>query len=291
MTGTFFQLIRLNNWIKNGFIFLPLIFSKQLNESNNWFHIGLAILAFCFVSSFVYIINDIVDQKADRLHPLKKSRPIASGKITVSQALLVGVSFLLIGIGFAQYVSISVLLLLMSYLLLNFSYSFYLKNISIVDCMCVAIGFVIRILVGCAAIAVAPSDWILTITFFLAMYLAFSKRKAELLLLTAQSDTHRKSLAGYTIKLLDIYILICAVITLTAYLLYSFDFRVISAFHTNNLKYSVVFVVAGFFRYFQLIENTEQAAGGDPTTLALLDKKLQISVILWLIYIIWVIYG
>ena len=291
MSRTFFQLIRVHNWIKNGFIFLPLIFSKQLNNPNYWTNTAIAIIAFCFISSFVYIINDIVDQQADRLHPIKKFRPIASGNISVPQAILIGLIILSIGISLVMLFAPNLIPLLVGYLILNFSYSFYLKSISIIDCMCVAIGFVIRILVGCSAISVVPSDWILTITFFLALYLAFSKRKSELLMLTEQSGTHRKSLAGYSVKLLDAYILICAVISLTAYLLYSFDFRVVTAFHTNNLKYSVVFVVAGFFRYFQLIETPEQSQGGDPTALALKDKALQLAVLLWLAYIIWVIYG
>lgn len=291
MSGTFFQLIRVHNWIKNGFVFLPIIFAQHLRETNYLSNALLAVVAFCLTSSAVYVLNDIVDQKNDRLHPIKRLRPLATGKISSAQAIVIGLVCLLAGLGLAGYLSLSMLYLLLGYLVLNIAYSFYLKRISIIDCICVATGFVLRVLAGCIAISVAPSDWILTVTFFLALYLAFSKRKSELLLLTEQSETHRKSLAGYSIKLLDTYILICAVISLTAYLLYSFDFRVVTAFHTNNLKYSVVFVVIGIFRYFQLIERQEDSHSGDPTALALKDKALQLAVLLWLAYIIWVIYG
>jgi decaprenyl-phosphate phosphoribosyltransferase len=289
MLRTFFKLIRVNNWIKNGFVFLPLVFSTQLRDPQSWYNITLAAIAFSFTSSFVYIINDILDKKSDALHPTKKFRPIAAGDTTIIQA--VSVAIVLLGIAFVTMWNLSPSLsaLLIGYLALNLAYSFYLKQISIVDCICVAIGFVIRILVGCLAIDVVASDWILAVTFFLALYLAFSKRKAELLLLTDQSTAHRKSLNGYTLKLLDTYILICAVISLTAYLLYSFDFAVVSAFHTSNLKYSVVFVVIGFFRYFQLVETSGNE--GDPTTLVLKDRALQLSIVLWLVYVVWVIYG
>lgn len=289
MLRTFFKLIRVNNWIKNGFVFLPLVFSTQLRDITSWYNITLAAIAFSFTSSFVYIVNDILDKESDALHPTKKFRPIAAGAITSTQAITVAIVLLGLALGMMWHLSPALSALLVGYLVLNIAYSFYLKQISIVDCICVAIGFVIRILVGCMAIHVAPSDWILAVTFFLALYLAFSKRKAELLLLTDQSTAHRKSLNGYTLKLLDTYILICAVISLTAYLLYSFDFAVVSAFHTTNLKYSVVFVVIGFFRYFQLVETSGNE--GDPTTLVLKDRALQLSIVLWLAYVVWVIYG
>jgi decaprenyl-phosphate phosphoribosyltransferase len=288
MLSTFFKLIRMSNWIKNGFVFLPLIFSTQLTDHTSWYNISVAALAFSLASSFVYIINDIFDRDSDKLHPTKKLRPIAAGMVKVPQALVIGVVLLGISVFLMWQLSVNLLWLLCGYLLLNILYSFYLKQISIIDCICVAIGFVIRILIGCIAINVIPSDWILTVTFFLALYLAFSKRKSELLLLSGSSTAHRKSLNGYTIKLLDTYILICAVISLTAYLLYSFNFAVVSAFHTNNLKYSVVFVVIGFFRYFQLVESGNE---GDPTTLVIKDKPLQLSILLWLAYVVWVIYG
>ncbi|MES2559911.1 MAG: decaprenyl-phosphate phosphoribosyltransferase [Bacteroidota bacterium] len=281
----------MHNWIKNGFVFLPIIFAQHLTEKNYLVNATLAVMAFCLISSTVYVLNDMMDQQNDRLHPIKKLRPLAAGKISTPQALIIGFAFLITGLGIGVYLSLFFLYLMLGYFVLNIAYSLYLKHISIIDCICVAIGFVLRVLAGCVAISVSPSDWILTVTFFLALYLAFSKRKSELMLLTIQSEIHRKSLGAYSIKLLDTYILICAVISLTAYLLYSFDFRVVTAFHTNNLKYSVVFVVIGFFRYFQLIEQHIDSHSGDPTALAHKDKPLQLVVVLWLAYIIWVIYG
>ncbi|MCU0441436.1 MAG: decaprenyl-phosphate phosphoribosyltransferase [Bacteroidia bacterium] len=291
MRSKYFKLIRITNWIKNVFILLPLVFSTQLQDSTYWLRIFLTILAFSFASSFIYIINDIVDKNKDALHPVKKLRPIASGEIGITRALLIGLFLLSVSLLIMSYLSISLLQLLGCYLVLNIAYSFYLKKISIVDCISISMGFVLRVLVGCAAIHVTPSDWILATTFFLALYLAFSKRKSELVVLKDQSGMHRSVLNGYSIKMLDTYMIICAVTCLTAYLFYSFDFRVVNTFHNDNLKYSVVFVVTGFFRYFQIQESNVYKDEGDPTALVLKDKPLQIVILLWLSYTIWVIYG
>jgi decaprenyl-phosphate phosphoribosyltransferase len=288
---SFIKLIRVNNWIKNLFVFFPLLFSANLTSASSLFNSTLAFLAFCFTSSFVYIINDIKDKEQDKLHPTKQRRPIASGSISIPVALAVAACMFVAGFAIMATLSVSLIYILLFYVLMNIAYSFYLKHVSIVDCICVAIGFVLRIQTGCLAINVPASDWILTVTFFLALYLAFSKRKSELLLLDKDSGTFRKSLDGYNLKLLDIYILICATISLAAYLLYSFDQRVISTFHNDNLKYSVVFVVIGFFRYFQIIETKTHNGEGDPTTLVLKDRPLQLAILMWVLYIIWVIYG
>lgn len=287
----FIKLIRVNNWIKNIFVFFPLLFSANLTSAPLLVNTILAFFGFCFTSSFVYIINDIKDREQDKLHPSKQSRPIASGKISIPVALIIGICMLTAGFGIMATLSLNLIYLLLFYVLMNIGYSFYLKHVSIIDCICVAIGFVLRIHVGCLAIAVPASDWILTVTFFLALYLAFSKRKSEMLLLEKDSGSFRKSLDGYTLKLLDTYILICATISLTAYLLYSFDQHVISAFHNDYLKYSVVFVVVGFLRYFQVIETRTYNGEGDPTTLVLKDRPLQLAFLLWVFYIVWVIYG
>jgi decaprenyl-phosphate phosphoribosyltransferase len=287
----FIKLIRVNNWIKNLFVFFPILFSANLDSGALFLNSTLAFLAFCFTSSFVYIINDIKDLEQDRSHPVKRNRPIASGKISIPAAL--GVAAAMVTAGFSIMLSLSAELvyLLLFYVLLNVAYSFYFKHISIIDCICVSIGFVLRIEAGCLAIDVPPSSWILAVTFFLALYLAFSKRKSELMLLDNITGSHRKALEGYTLKLLDIYIFICATISLSAYLLYSFDPHVITVFGNDNLKYSVVFVVTGFFRYFQIIETRTHEGEGDPTTLTLKDRPLQLAILAWVIYIVWVIYG
>jgi decaprenyl-phosphate phosphoribosyltransferase len=288
---SFIKLIRVNNWVKNLFVFFPLLFSANLTSTTSLVNSALAFLAFCFTSSFVYIINDIKDKDQDKLHPSKQKRPIAAGNISIPTALTVGVVMIVAGFSIMASLSINLIYLLLFYVLMNIAYTFYLKHISIIDCICVAIGFVLRIQVGSLAIGVVASDWILTVTFFLALYLAFSKRKSELLLLDKASGSHRKSLDGYSLKLLDVYIFICATISLAAYLLYSFDQRVIATFHNDYLKYSVVFVVIGFFRYFQIIETKVYDGEGDPTTLVLKDKPLQMAVLAWVLYIVWVIYG
>jgi hypothetical protein len=140
-------------------------------------------------------------------------------------------------------------------------------------------------------IDVAPSDWILAVTFFLALYLAFSKRKAELALLESDSGSHRKSLEGYTPRLLDTYIFISATISLTGYLLYTFNYNVVSIYHSDKLKYSAIFVVFGFFRFFQIIDGRELKGEGDPTVLVLRDRWLQLSIVCWVACVCFVIYS
>lgn len=291
-TVSLIKLIRVNNWIKNLFVFFPLLFSANLTSGSALLNSSIAFLAFCFISSFVYIVNDIKDKNEDRAHPVKQNRPVASGKISIPAAFSIGSAFLVAGFGLTSLLSYDLIYVLLFYVLMNIAYSFGLKHISIIDCICIAIGFVLRIQAGCLAINAPASDWILTVTFFLALYLAFSKRKSELLFLPVEnSRAYRKSMDGYTLKLLDVYILICATISLTAYLLYSFDQKVISSFHNDSLKYSVVFVVIGFFRYFQIIETRAYDSEGDPTTLVLKDRALQLAVLAWVLYIVWVIYG
>ncbi len=247
--------------------------------------------SFSFLSSFIYIINDLTDRERDTLHPRKKNRPVASGVVSPIQAITAAFILLATGFMLSYYLDTRFKFVLVGYLVLNISYNFRLKHIGVVDCFCIAIGFVLRVLGGCYIIDVEPSDWILTVTFFLALYLAFSKRKAEMVLLETGSGSHRVSLQDYTLKLLDTYMLISATISLTAYLLYTFSDAVVSNIHNDYLKYSAVFVVFGFFRFFQIIETKALNGEGDPTVIVLKDLRLQLCVVAWVLYICLVIYG
>ena len=181
-------------------------------------------------------------------------------------------------------------LTLLSYFVLNLAYNFGLKNVNLIESVTLAINFVMRVLAGCYAIAVVPSHWILVITFFLALFLTLIKRKSELKILQEKAILHRKVLKNYTIDLLNKLIYICATITLTAYMLYTFDTKVMSIFGTDKLIYSTIFVVIGIFRFIQLSENNEYNDEGDPTTLLLKDIFSQIIFGLWVAYIILIIY-
>lgn len=287
----YLSLIRVQSWIKNLFLVAPLVFSFNLFNTSLYPNLIAGFFAFCFLSSSVYVFNDLIDMESDKLHPRKKKRPLPSGKISRQLATVTGIACLLLATLLSIVVgSQSFTLSLLCYLAINIAYILKLKQLSLVDCFCIACGFVIRVLAGCYAINVIPSDWIIVVTFFLALFLAFNKRKSELILLDKNSQHHRVALSGYSIKVLDVYIYLCAAICITAYLMYTLTSTSIPASLHDPLKYSAFFVVFGLFRYIQ-INDVEKAEDGDPTVVFYKDQYLQIAIALWAIYTTCVIYG
>lgn len=287
----YLNLLRVQSWIKNLLLVTPLVFSFHLFDTNLYLPVVAAFFSFSFLSSFVYVFNDLKDMESDKLHPRKKNRPLPSGRISRQAAGITGVLALLTSAALATVVNnTSFYLALTSYLCINIAYITILKKISLVDCFCIATGFVIRVLAGCYAIAVIPSDWIVVVTFFLALFLAFSKRKSELVMLDKDSVQHRVALSGYSVKTLDVFIYICASICITAYLMYTLTSNSIPAGLHDSLKYSAFFVVFGLFRYIQINE-AERNADGDPTVLFYKDRLLQVTILLWVMYSVYVIYG
>jgi decaprenyl-phosphate phosphoribosyltransferase len=287
----YLSLLRVQSWIKNLLLVAPLVFSFNLFDTSRYQNVVSAFFSFCFLSSFVYVFNDLKDVESDKLHPRKQSRPLPSGKIGKTAAVITGLLSLVIAIALAVAVnSSSFFIALACYLCINIAYITVLKQISLVDCFCIATGFVIRVLAGCYAISVAPSDWIVVVTFFLALFLAFSKRKSEIVMLDKNAAQHRSSLSGYSVKTLDVFIYICASICVTAYLMYTLTSTSIPAYFHDRLKYSAFFVVFGLFRYIQLNE-ADRNTDGDPTVLFYKDRLLQITILLWVVYSVYVIYG
>lgn len=287
----YLRLIRVQSWIKNLFLVAPLIFSFNLFNTDLYGKLLAAFLAFCFLSSTVYVFNDLIDMESDKLHPRKKNRPLPSGKVNRQAAVFAGVACIVLAAVLSMVVdSRAFIYALLCYLAINIAYILKLKQLSLVDCFCIACGFVIRVLAGCYAIDVIPSDWIIVVTFFLALFLAFNKRKSELVLLDKNSQHHRIALSGYSIKTLDVYIYLCAAICITAYLMYTLTSNSIPVNLHNPLKYSAFFVVFGLFRYIQ-INDVEKAEDGDPTVVFYKDRYLQIAILLWAAYTSYVIYG
>lgn len=286
------KLMRVRQWIKNILIFAPLLFSFNLF---NRLDLALSVFTFfsySFLASFVYIINDIVDIEADKQHPVKKNRPLASGSINKSSAYLIAIASLILSVIFSLFVNQSTLyFILTGYLVLNILYNYKLKHISIIDCISIAIGFELRILAGCVAIGVVASDFILVVTFFLALLLAFLKRKGEIQSLTNDSSKHRKALSTYTVALLDKFIFASATITIIGYLFYSIDDAVNTQLGNDYLKYSLVFVIYGIFRFIQLSDIDIYEKEGDPTTLIYKDRALQFVLLCWMIYVTLCIYA
>ena len=288
----YFELLRIKSWVKNGFLFLPLVFALKLLHQELFFSVVIAFFSFSFCSSFIYIINDVLDAKADALHPRKKNRPIPSGKISSRLALMIGVGCLAVSFGLVFSFAISVFFsyVLLCYLFLNVAYVLVLKNIHLIELFVVAINFVLRVLAGCFVINVAPSNWILVVTFFLSLLLVLVKRRAELVVLGTNAAAHRKVLKYYSEGFLDKLILIAATITITAYILYSIDPKVTFLLKTNSLIYTSVFVVIGVFRFVQLSEGKEFEGEGDPTTLLFKDRFTQLVILAWLISLFLLLY-
>lgn len=286
------HLLRVKSWVKNGFLFLPAIFSLRLLQWEFMYSVLIGAFVFSLISSFVYINNDINDAKEDALHPRKKHRPIAAGIISKPQAFLIGIGVLSVAFStlFFAKLPLTFLIILITYLILNILYSFWLKTLPLLELFIVAINFVLRVLAGCAIISVKPSHWILVVTFFLAFLMVVVKRKSEINQLQGNAVNHRAVLKAYSVGFLNTLTYIAATITITAYLLYSIDPAVVKALGTDLLMYSSLFVLMGVIRFIQINEQGLYEGEGDPTTLLFKDRFLQGTVCCWILYLIGIIY-
>lgn len=280
--------IRPKQWIKNGFIFAALLFSKKFLEAEPAFLAIRAFASFCFVTSAVYFLNDLMDIKEDRLHPLKSKRPLASGKLKKSTAVVVMIVFAAAGLGLAVKINTYFLLTLISYIILQILYSSWLKHVVILDIFSVAAGFMIRVIGGGLAISVEISDWLIICTALLSLFLAMGKRRHELLILNHEAALHRPILREYSTYLLDQMISVVTSSTLVAYCLYTISDVTVEKFGTRKLIYTIPFVLYGIFRYLYLIHKKQY--GGAPENLIISDVPLLTSVFLWILTAAAIIY-
>ncbi|HNF95625.1 MAG TPA: decaprenyl-phosphate phosphoribosyltransferase, partial [Anaerolineales bacterium] len=278
MLTALFKTMRPRQWTKNVFIFAALVFDKQLFIVDSFLRTLAGFALFCLISSCVYIFNDLADVEADRQHPEKKNRPIASGKLPVSAAWTAGIVFVILTLGLAYLLAPTFAGVVAGYFLLNLAYSNYLKHIPILDVLIISIGFVLRVGAGVTLIAVERfSPWLYIVMFLLSLFLGFGKRRAELALLAHGAGSHRKVLDGYTLPLLDQYIMIVSGTTIVAYSLYTFSAPNVPENHSMML--TIPFLVYAIFRYLYLIE--VEHAGGTPEEVLLSDRPFQISMLLW----------
>jgi 4-hydroxybenzoate polyprenyltransferase len=288
MIRAVFRLIRPVQWIKNGVVLAGLIFSGQAANADYQNISFLTLIAFCLLSSSVYALNDIIDLERDRQHPLKKNRPLAAGKISVSAAAVIGAVLAVGGLALSYSIGTGLLIVALSYLVLNLLYTLWLKNIVILDVMSIAAGFVLRALAGAVAINVEFSDWLLISTFVLALFLGLGKRRHEIIVLDSEASSHRKILDKYSPYLLDQLIGVVTASTVITYLFYTLSSEVGDKLHTDYLFVTIPFVIYGVFRYLYLVHKEER--GGSPTTLLLADRPLLVDVLLWLASIILILY-
>jgi 4-hydroxybenzoate polyprenyltransferase len=278
MIKALFKAMRPRQWIKNFLIFAALVFDQQLTHIDPLLRTVLGFLLLCLGSSTVYLINDLADLEQDRNHPVKRHRPIAAGELPVSTAILVSAAMfiLAVGAGFALETYFGVVLL--GYMLLNLLYSFWLKHVPIIDVLILATGFLLRVAAGVVLITVQRfSPWLYMCTTLLALFIGFGKRRAEMVLLADNANSHRRVLDGYTIPFLDQLMIIVSGTTIVAYSLYTFFAENLPDNHLMML--TIPFVLYGIFRYLHLV-NVENA-GGAPEEIVLTDWPLLVTFILW----------
>jgi 4-hydroxybenzoate polyprenyltransferase len=280
--------MRVQQWIKNLFLFAALVFSMHLRNTGELLNVVQGFFAFSLVASSIYLFNDITDIESDRLHPVKSKRPLPSGKLSpVAAALAMGV--LAAGGAYWGYEIVPrFALVLFVYFAMNISYSLVLKKVVILDVMTIAAGFVLRVFGGAVLINVPTSEWLVMCTILLSLFLGFSKRRNELTLLTGDANTHRAVLEQYSPYFLDQMIGIVTASTVMSYALYTMSDETIAKFHTRNLIYTLPFVLYGIFRYLYLVHKSDE--GGNPTKLAVTDKPLLINIVLWVVSIVAIIY-
>lgn len=278
MMPPFVEAMRPHQWVKNLLVLAPLAFTPQglIFVASAWGSVLLAFACFCLAASSIYLLNDIVDRAEDANHPKKKRRPIASGRLGVGAARVQLAVQLAGTFGLACVVpadgSRPFVVWPAAYLVLNLLYSFWLKRLVVVDCMCIAMGFQLRVMAGAAAIAVKASHWILLCTFFFSLFLAFCKRYEELAKQSEATGQTRATMADYTASFLNMMIGPLAALSILTYALYTVSPETIATHGTDRLMYSVPFVVYGVFRYLFLVYRKSE--GGDPARLLFRDVPL-----------------
>ncbi|MCK4573280.1 MAG: decaprenyl-phosphate phosphoribosyltransferase [candidate division Zixibacteria bacterium] len=288
MLKLFAGLIRPGQWIKNTVVLAALVFAGEITSVASVETALAAMVVFCLLSSAVYVFNDLIDREQDQQHPLKKMRPIASGRVSPTVAVVLMLILLAVALAGAYLIGPLFLLVSAAFIVLNLTYTIWLKNIVIVDVMSIGISFVLRALAGAVAIDVPASTWMLINTLFLALFLAFGKRRHELLLLEDSATAHRKILGRYSPYLLDQLIAVVTPSVVVMYMLYSFSTEVSTKLGTDMLFLTIPFVIYGVFRYLYLIHKEE--CGGSPTKVLISDMPILITVVLWILTVIMVLY-
>lgn len=287
--GTLARALRLRQWTKNGGVYAPLLFARAVFVEGAALRATLAVGAFCLISSGVYVVNDWVDRERDRLHPEKRHRPIAAGLIPGAVAAALVAACWAAGFGLALAARRELAALALGYVLLQLLYTFLLKHLVIVDVVVIAAGFVLRVAGGGVAISVPLSNWLFLCTLLLALFLGFAKRRHELTSLQAEAASHRANLSEYSLPMLDQMIGAVTAACLVAYGIYSVSPETIQHVGSDRMKFTVPFVMYGFFRYLFLIHR--RGAGGSPERVLLSDPPLLVNIGLYVGVAAWALYA
>lgn len=280
--------LRPHQWVKNVFVFAPLVFSRNLTEPDVVLRSLLAFAAFSAVASSIYLVNDIADYERDRVHPKKRHRPIAAGKVRRGTAMVMSAALAAGGLALAWGLNLQTGATISVYGVMNLAYSFRLKHVVLLDVFIIAAGFLLRVTSGAFAIEVGISPWLLVCTFFIALFLAFCKRRHELVSLGDDAAAHRGILAHYSTPFIDKMVSSLASMTVMSYALYTIDPRVVTRLGTDGLVITLPLVLFGIYRYLYLVHHRQM--GGSPTEVVLKDRSVQAILLLYLGTAVWLIY-
>lgn len=283
------RLMRPAEWVKNTLVFGALLFSGHLFDPRALALVSGAFFSFCMIASGAYVMNDLRDCERDRQHPVKRLRPLPSGKISRGTAAALSATLMIVGIAVAAVLGGGFLVLAAAYLLLQFAYTFWLKEVVILDVMAIAAGFVLRAGAGGVVISVPVSPWLIICTFLLMLFLGFSKRRHELTLLDEKATEHRASLREYSPYFLDQMISVVTASTVVAYAIYTVSPEVREKLGTEHLYLTIPFVLYGIFRYLYLVHRREE--GGNPSRVLLSDRPLLAGIGLWVVAVALLLYG
>lgn len=292
------RLVRPKQWLKNVFVLIPVFFGGRLSDMHDLLATAFAFVAFSFAASSIYCFNDIIDADADRRHPVKCSRPVARGAVTMRQAYILMAQMILLALCVVlcgRYLSVftpsqalRVGGVIAGYWLLNLAYCAWLKKYAIVDVSVIAFGFVLRVLAGGFATDIIPSRWLVLMTFLLTLFLSLAKRRDDVLRMNATGEAPRTNTIRYNLTFINQAITITASITTVCYIMYTVSPEVIARFQTEYLYLTTCFVILGLLRYIQITVVDEQS--GDPTKIMLRDRFMQAVVVLWAISFAIIIY-
>lgn len=284
----YLTLLRPHQYVKNLFIFMPLFFGLKFGNANLLIISTAVFAAFCLISSSVYIFNDVKDMDADRLHPEKRSRPLASGEADAKKAMGLSIGLMAGGFLLASAAGLDTLKIALCYVALNIAYTLWVKNVAIMDITFISMGFVLRLFAGSMATGVPLSEWIIVTTFLLSLFLALAKRRDDVLIYFRDGQMTRKTVDGYSIEFLNTAMAITATIVLIAYLMYTLSPEVRGRLHSDKLYLTNIFVLLGIFRYLQL--TYMEGKSGNPAKVALTDQFIQLVIGGWMFAFIWILY-
>ncbi len=281
--------VRPHQWVKNVFVLAPIVFAKEMFSPFVLTRATSAFAVFCLLAGAVYAMNDIADREADRVHPVKRRRPIASGLVPLSWAYALSAGLVVVSLAWSLSIGLSFALVALVYFAQNVWYSFQLKHVAYLDVGCIAAGFVLRVMGGGYATDIQISKYLLACTALLALFLGFGKRRHELAAAEANAAAQRASLEAYTKGGLDLALAVTAIATTAAYLAYTLNAHTREFFHSDYLWVSTVFVVLGVFRFLHIVKNRPQAES--PTQEMLHDGPFVGIVLGWVVLVLWLVYN